>query len=37
MSIYFQLIIVIALFIPALIAITGFRKNEMDFIKRVFI
>ena len=36
-SIYFQLIIVIALFIPALIAITGFRKNEMDFIKRVFI
>ena len=37
MSIYFQLLIVVVLLIPVLIVVTGFRKNEIDFIKRIFI
>ena len=37
MPIYFQLLIVIILLIPVLIAVTDFRKNEIDFIRRIFI
>jgi len=37
MSLYFQLSIVIVFLIPTLIAVSGFRKNEIEFIKRIFI
>ena len=37
MSVYFQLLILIVLLIPVLVAVTGFGKNEVDFIKRIFI
>ncbi len=37
MPLYFQLLFVVALLIPALIFVSGFRKNEIDFIKRIFI
>ncbi len=37
MPVYFQLLFVVALLIPVLIFVSGFGKNEIDFIKRIFI